>query len=512
MIWIITFCGIIKSDEEKDALYNIMRTCCIWPLKFYEESLLLIFCYNLIVWLPIIMVKNNKILLKIFDLDDDFVDDISFDTDIYRNILYVKFKRTINCCPVCGSVKLLSKGYYTSELIGCPFNGKPTVIQCKIKRFVCKYCGSYPVDMNPISYKNTNMTRTALITILNELKPYTATYSQIAKRFGVSTSHIIDLFDRYVRVKRKKLPRVLLIDEFYFSRKAKFKYPTILMNFENNVIIDVIKSRKQEVTIEYFFSIPKEEKEAVEFICTDMSYTFKPLLQLYFPHSTLLIDHFHVIKYINNQLNNTRIRVMRKYSHDKTSLKYRILKNKYRLLLKNAEDLDDETYKKDNILGFTTTQSGIVHQMTLLDDEINRAYKLKELYKAFDSITKEEINDYDMEKELDSIINQFENSDIEEMIEVSETLKNWKLEILNSFVWIKGRRISNGPIEGKNYYIKKILYNGNGMKNFERTRNRILYSQNRYESYDLDIEYTDSIKIEKSDLLSDDDDTDEFEE
>lgn len=50
------------------------------------------------------------------------------------------------------------------------------------------------------------------------------------------------------------------------------------------------------------------------------------------------------------------------------------------------------------------------------------------------------------------------------------------------------------------------------MKNFERTRNRILYSQNRYESYDLDIEYTDSIKIEKSDLLSDDDDTDEFEE
>ena len=119
----------------------------------------------------------------------------------------------------------------------------------------------------------------------------------------------------------------------------------------------------------------------------------------------------------------------------------------------------DETYRKDNILGFTTTQSGIVHQMILLDDEINKAYKLKELYRAFDSITKEEINDYDMEKELDSIINQFENSTIEKMMEVAETLKNWKQEILNSFVWIKGRRISNGLVEGKNYYIKKILYN-----------------------------------------------------
>ena len=207
---------------------------------------------------------------------------------------------------------------------------------------------------------------------------------------------------------------MFLIDEFYFPRKAKFKFPTILMNFENNVIIDVIKSKKQEVTMDYFFHILKEEKEDVEFICTDISYTFKPLLQLYFPHLTLLIDHFHVIKYINDQFNNTRLRVMRKCSHEKTSLKYRILKNKYKLLLKNAEDLDDETYRKDHILGFA------VHQMTLLDDKINKTYKLKELYRAFDSITKEEINNYDMEKVLNSFISQFENSHVEEMMEVAE--------------------------------------------------------------------------------------------
>ena len=102
-----------------------------------------------------------------------------------------------------------------------------------------------------------------------------------------------------------------------------------------------------------------------------------------------------------------------------------------------------------------------------------------------------------MEKELEIIIRDFRNSNIEEMEEVAKTLENWKQEILNSFVWIGNKRISNGPIEGKNYYIKKILYNGNGMMNFERSRNRILYSQNRYETYDLDIEYTDSIKTKK---------------
>nr|WP_307412265.1 hypothetical protein [Breznakia pachnodae] len=42
------------------------------------------------------------------------------------------------------------------------------------------------------------------------------------------------------------------------------------------------------------------------------------------------------------------------------------------------------------------------------------------------------------------------------------------MEILNSYVWVGGRRISNGPIEGKNNYLKKIINNTNGLKNFQR--------------------------------------------
>lgn len=202
---------------------------------------------------------------------------------------------------------------------------------------------------------------------------------------------------------------------------------------------------------------------------------------------------------------------MRKYANDKTSLEYRLLKNRYKLLLKNKEDLDDVTFKKDKILNYTLTQAEVVHQLTLIDDEINKAYKLKELYRDFDNISKDEINNYNMEKELGSIIKQFRCSQIEEMKEVAETLNHWKKEILNLFVWVKDRRISNGPIEGKNYYIKKIIYNGNGMQNFERTRNRILYSQNKYEKYDLNIEYNDSIKMKSYDLeTSFDEETDEF--
>lgn len=66
-------------------------------------------------------------------------------------------------------------------------------------------------------------------------------------------------------------------------------------------------------------------------------------------------------------------------------------------------------------------------------------------------------------------------------------------------------------MERKNNYIKKILYNGNGMLNFERARNRILYSQNRYENYDLNVTFNGLIKIKSDDLqISFDEEIDEF--
>ena len=80
------------------------------------------------------------------------------------------------------------------------------------------------------------------------------------------------------------------------------------------------------------------------------------------------------------------------------------------------------------------------------------------------------------------MIKRFKHTQVEESISVAQTLSSWKEEILNSFIWINNRRISNGPVEGKNNYIKKILSNANGMTNFQSARNRILYSQNKYET------------------------------
>lgn len=435
---------------------------------------------------------NNE-LLKLFDIDDDTVDSFTVDIKDSTYEICVRFKPSRVCCPTCGSIHFISKGYKRRSLVSSPINDMPVKIITYVKRYKCSDCLASFSDINPIAYDDWSLTRTAIISILNKLKPYNATYSSIARMFGISTTRVIDIFDTFVRINRHILPRVLLIDEFHFSRHTKYQYPAILMNFENNLIIDVVESRTHDILSNYFFKIQLKERKKVEYICIDMSFIFKPLLMTYFPDSTLLVDHFHVIRFINDQLNHTRKRIMRKYAKNKKSLEYRLLKHRYKILLKSRNDIDYEVFRYDKILECHVTENMILERLLSLDDELRQAYNAKEEYLIFDQVTQEEVNQCDKRKELNTVIKRFKHTQVEESIRVAETLINWKEEILNSFIWIDGRRISNGPCEGKNNYIKKILFNANGMTNFQRARNRILYSQNKYETYTMN-EHTDKIK------------------
>lgn len=184
---------------------------------------------------------------------------------------------------------------------------------------------------------------------------------------------------------------------------------------------------------------------------------------------------------------------MRKYAQNKKSLEYRLLKHRYKILLKSGNDIDHEVFKYDKLLEHYVTENMILESLLSFDDELKQAYNAKEEYLIFDQVTKEEANNSDKRKEFNNVIKRFKHTQVEESISVAQTLSNWKEEILNSFIWINNRRISNGPVEGKNNYIKKILSNANGMTNFQRARNRILYSQNKYETYSMN-EHKNKIK------------------
>ena len=70
-------------------------------------------------------------------------------------------------------------------------------------------------------------------------------------------------------------------------------------------------------------------------------------------------------------------------------------------------------------------------------------------------------------------------SHIPEIVVIHKMLNNWKEEIINSFILVDGRRLSNGIMESRNSIVKLIKKTGNGYVNFAHFRNRCMHCMNK---------------------------------
>ena len=419
-------------------------------------------------------------ILDLKDEDYELIDEVSTHNDI-DFIITLKVKDHI--CPNCGCFTSRVKDYSVRKLTHKVFHKHNSTIYYNRRRYSCLHCLSSFVETNPFGNSKYKVTPYTTVSILESLKHYTATYTQVAKNHGVSVSTVITIFDRHVQISRKPLPEILCVDEVYFDRHANYKYILVLLNFHNNLITDIVESRHSNILRNYFFHIDSYERNNVKFIIIDMYRNYYDLFSIYFPMATIVIDNFHVMKLLNDSLNAVRKRIMRQYSDGKDSIEYRLLKHQYRLLLKNQDKINDSRWFYFKTLHSTVTERKILEAILSIHPSIELAYKIKCAYQNLNSISENEYNSTYVSREFEDIIHHMVISEIPEMSKCATTLKNWRKPILDSFVWVNGRRLSNGPIEGKNNYIKKILSNANGMVNFERARNRIIYSQNKYETF-----------------------------
>ena len=143
--------------------------------------------------------------------------------------------------------------------------------------------------------------------------------------------------------------------------------------------------------------------------------------------------------------------------------------------MKRKGDIEDNVPRYNKRLGYAINKPQILERILEIDPVLKSAYEWKEDYLNFNE-------DYIFEKaakKYDELYNELLLLNINEFREVISLLKNWRTEILNSFIRIGNRRISNGPIESINSRIKILMKNALKFKNFERLRNRIIYCINR---------------------------------
>ena len=193
----------------------------------------------------------------------------------------------------------------------------------------------------------------------------------------------------------------------------------------------------------------------------------------YLPNATIAIDPFHYIRYLTDAVQNIRIRKFKDdnfYAFDAAWFKdnRRLLTvnlNEKKYQEKNIELSSGETISiYDRVFRFVKQDTELFYSVNLLQD-----YYFMAEYTTFQTAA----------SLIDFTINKLLESQIKELIDCGETRRHYRDYIINSFIKYKGKRLSNGPIEGINSRIKTLKKIYCGYSNYKRFYKRVIYIINK---------------------------------
>lgn len=438
------------------------------------------------------------------DLEDSsiIIEDITTSGRI--KTITLSTKPEIRFCPQCGS-RMHSRGLKVRK-INHPImqDTYRVILLLKQRRWRCtnELCGREENEtFNFIGKRRRNSSASDFL-IVNEFRDLDKSASDIARRFNTSDSHVLSVFDRYVNMKRLALSDVISIDEVYLNMDQYCKYALVIQDFRTGEPIDLLRSRRQNTTEPYFASIPTEERFAVQYLITDMNNSYLRYVERYFPNAEPVVDSFHVLQWINMELDKFVRTLQRSIAErDEARLKelsedagrqlnvpmsdeMYLLKNYRFFLLSNADNIKyhDEPHI-DRHFKYLMRTADYERKFFRVDPARKELRDLKEHYVKFNTINAGKPQKAALE--LDQLIKFYSHCEQEIFVRFSKLLKRHRNAIINSFVLIERldkdgnsvvSRLSNGPIESLNRKAKDLKRLARGYRNFDHMRNRFLYA------------------------------------
>lgn len=361
--------------------------------------------------------------------------------------IHFQLQRRDHICPCCGSVTNKVHDYRVSVIKDAPLMGKFTFLHYRKRRYHCNCCGKHFYETFNLLPKHCRITTRLGFLSLHQLRE-TLNVSCVSRQLGISSSSVFRRLKDIRFPKPASLPEVLSIDEFRGNAGGQ-KFQAILTNPKKHTVFDILPSRTQYTLMDYLR--PYKDRKNVRFFIMDMNYVYRDIAETLFPNATIVIDKFHVVRYVTWALENVRKRIQ-KDMHDS---KRKYFKRSRRILLSHYHSLNEENRQALEVM---LSQS----------PDLAVAYFLKEQFYDFMASS----DRTEATTKLHKFILSAQSSDLNEFSSCLTMLANWTNYILNAFEC----PYSNGFTEGTNNKIKVIKRNAYGYRNFENFRNRILLS------------------------------------
>src|ERR1700726_2424233 len=307
------------------------------------------------------------------------------------------------------------------------------------RRVDCPRCGLRVEDFpwaEPWARVTTDLSN-AVAVLARELS-----WQGTARQYGLNWKSVATIVKRAVEygLRHRARPPVHAIGIDEVSRRKGQVYLTVVYDLERLVLLWVGEDRTEEAVKKFFTEeMGRRRCRTLQVVCMDMWAAYAKLVREYATNAQILFDRFHIVKHLNEAVEEVRRSEMRRLSQ-----KERVVFKRSRwLLLKNPWNLTGE--QKERLSTLVRWNTPIV-----------RAYYLKEAFQLFWDYTQPKRAEDHLEKWMRSAM----RSRLEPFKKFVRMLRGHLDGIL---AWTK-HRLSSGAVEGMNNKIKSISHRSFGFR------------------------------------------------
>jgi transposase len=307
------------------------------------------------------------------------------------------------------------------------------------RRVHCRRCGVRVEDFpwaEPWARVTTTLSN-AVAMLARELS-----WQGTARQYGLNWKSVATIVKRTVQygLRHRTRPPVHAIGIDEVSRRKGQVYLTVVYDLERRVLLWVGEDRTEEAVKKFFTEeMGRRRCATLQVVCMDMWAAYATLVRQHAPNAQILFDRFHIVKHLNEAVEEVRRSEMRRLSaREKVPFK----RSRW-LLLKNPWNLTAD--QKDRLSTLVRWNAPIV-----------RAYYLKEAFQLF--------WDYWQPARAEAHLRKWMNSAMRSRLEPFKRFVRMLRNHLDGILpWTK-LRLSNGAVEGMNNKIKSVSHRSFGFR------------------------------------------------
>jgi len=352
-------------------------------------------------------------------------------------------------CPRCGGDRLRVKAQYLRRVRHESIGFRPCFLLIRGRKYFCRTCGRYFHERYPGIYPYRRASEGFRLEIFQKHRDGIC-QSTLAQQNRIGSATIErwaqDFWGRKVaEIQNNPAPRVLGIDEHFFSRKHG--YASTFCDLARRKVHDVVLGRSERSLQRYLEKLPGKERTRVAVM--DLSETYRAIVRKYFPNALIVADRFHVIRWVNHQFLKAWQQL------DPAGRKNRGLLS---LMRRHEENLSEG--QRTSLRQYLRAH-GVLETIYDFKQELCRLLTIKAQ------------NQYDCRRKwipkLLEMIAQLKAAPIEALSSLGKTLDHWKEEIGRMWRFTKTNSITEG-LHNKMEVLSRRAY---GFRNFNNYRLRV---------------------------------------